>query len=201
MKDRYIKNLISNASTEEETTKLNLFGSLSSDAMVLGGMLALAYLGVAITYVNRDLSHLYWLTMVPVFGTICFVLQWLRARGTEVNWIRLLGTELLHWGGLLIAVELAYTLLSAGGIQRATIGMVTLLLFALVTFLYGVHLDRRFVVVGGFLGVSYVVMIYLAAYMWIVLLIAAIMVIAAVFMMKRAYSRKTAPVTTPPQGG
>ena len=35
-----------------------------------------------------------------------------------------------------------YTLLSAGNIPRATTGMVTLLLFALVTFLYGVHLDR-----------------------------------------------------------
>ncbi|MGH8507718.1 MAG: hypothetical protein ACREVH_03245 [Gammaproteobacteria bacterium] len=187
---------ISNASTEEEekTTKLNLFGSVSSDAMVLGGMLALAYLGVAITYVNRNLSHLYWLTMVPVFGTICFVLQWLRARSTEVNRIRLLGTQLLHWGGLFTAVELAYALLTAGGIPRATTGMVTLLLFTLATFLYGVHLDRRFIVVGGFLGISYVVMIYLAAYMWVVLLIAALTVIAAVFIMKRVYSKDSAPL-------
>jgi hypothetical protein len=46
----------------------------------------------------------------------------------------------LHWGSLLLAVALAYTLLSAGSIPRATTGMVTLLLFALVTFLYGVHL-------------------------------------------------------------
>lgn len=193
-----MKNLISNPGTEEDTSKLNLFGSLTSDAIALGGMLALAYLGVAITHVNRDLSHLYWLTMVPVFGTICFVLQWWRARGTEVNRIRLLGTELSHWGGLLIAVELAYTLLNAGGMPRATTGMVTLLLFTLATFLYGVHSDRRFVVVGGFLGISYVVMIYLAEYMWIVLLIAALMVAGAVFMMKRAYSRETASVTTAP---
>jgi hypothetical protein len=38
--------------------------------------------------------------------------------------------------------------------------MVALLLFALVTFLYGVYLDRRFMGVGVFLGLSYVVMSY-----------------------------------------
>ncbi len=106
-------------------------------------------------------------------------------------------TEVLHWGGLLLAVELVYTLLSAGNIPRATTGMVTLLLFALVTFLYGVHLDRRFLGVGVFLGLSYVVMSYLAAYVWILLLIAALMVTVAIFMVKRLYSQRDAtdPVT------
>jgi uncharacterized membrane protein len=97
-------------------------------------------------------------------------------------------------------VALAYTLLSAGSIPRATTGMVTLLLFALVTFLYGVHLDRRFMGVGVFLGLSYVVMSYMAAYIWILLLIAVLMVAVAIFMMKRTYSKQTAtgPVVTPP---
>lgn len=198
-----MKNLIAHPDNAEQTAKLSLFGSLSSDASVLGGMLGIAYIGVAITYVNRDLSYLYWLMMVPIFGTICFVLQWLRARGTELKWVRLLGIEVLHWGGLLIAVQLAYALLTAGGIPRATTGLITLLLFTLVTFLYGVHLDRRFIAVSVFLGISYVVMIYLAAYMWIVLLIGALIMIAAVFMMKRAYARQGATrpeVTAPPEG-
>jgi membrane glycosyltransferase len=78
--------------------------------------------------------------------------------------------------------------------------MVTLLLFALVTFLYGVHLDRRFMGVGVFLGLSYVVMSYMAAYIWILLLIAVLMVAVAIFMMKRTYSKKaaTGPAMTPP---
>ena len=112
----------------------------------------------------------------------------------------LLLTEVLHWGSLLLAVALAYTLLSAGSIPRATTGMVTLLLFALVTFLYGVHLDRRFMGVGVFLGLSYVVMSYMAAYIWILLLIAVLMVAVAIFMMKRTYSKQaaTGPAMTPP---
>ena len=106
----------------------------------------------------------------------------------------------LHWGALLIAVALTYTLLSAGSIPRATTGMVTLLLFALVTFLYGVHLDRRFIGVGVFLGLSYVVMSYMAAYIWILLLIAVLMIAVAIFMMKRTYSKQaaTSPAMTPP---
>ncbi len=188
------------AATEEETPKLSLFGSLTTDAFVLGGTFGLAFLGVAITYVNTDLSYLYWLTMIPVFGTICFIVQWSRSQGTGVKWTSLLLTEVLHWGSLLLAVALTYTLLSAGSIPRATTGMVTLLLFALVTFLYGVHLDRRFMGVGVFLGLSYVVMGYMAAYIWILLLIAVLMVAVAIFMMKRTYSKQaaTGPVVTPP---
>jgi hypothetical protein len=180
------------AATEEETPKLSLFGSLTTDVFVLGGTFGLAFLGVAITYINTDLSYLYWLTMIPVFGAICFIAQWSRSQDTGVKWTSLLLTEVLHWGSLLLAVALAYTLLSAGSIPRATTGMVTLLLFALVTFLYGVHLDRRFMGVGVFLGLSYVVMSYMAAYIWILLLIAVLMVAVAIFMMKRTYSKQAA---------
>ena len=185
------------AATETETSKFSLFGSLTTDLWVLGGTLGLAFIGVAITYVNKDLSYMYWLTMVPVFGILCFVAQWSRSRGTEVKWSRLFFTEVLHWGGLLLAVALIYTLLSAGKISRDTTGMVTLLLFALVTFLYGVHLDRRFLGVGVFLGLSYVVMSYLAAYIWVLLLIAALAVPVAIFLVKRVYSQQaaTSPVT------
>ncbi|MGQ0593873.1 MAG: hypothetical protein ACT4QB_14875 [Gammaproteobacteria bacterium] len=176
---------------------VSLFGSLTTDLMVLCGTLGLAFLGVAITYVNKDVSYLYWLTMVPVFGTLCFVARRSRSRGTGVKWSRLFLTELLHWGGLLLAVALIYMLLSAGKIPRDTTGMVTLLLFALVTFLYGVHLDRRFLGVGIFLGLSYVVMTYLAAYIWILLIIAALAVSVAMFLVKRVYSQQavTSPVT------
>ncbi|MGH8538007.1 MAG: hypothetical protein ACREXM_16525 [Gammaproteobacteria bacterium] len=177
---------------EEQRSRLSLFGSWTIDALVLGGTLGLAFLGVAITYVNKDLSYLYWLAMVPVFATLCFVAQLSRRGGAEVKWPRLLLTEVLHWGGLLLAVALTYTLLSAGNIPRATTGMVTLLLFALVTFLYGVHLDRRFLGVGIFLGLSFVVMTYLAAYIWILLLIAALMMAGAIFMVKRLYSQRQA---------
>lgn len=172
--------------TKTETSKLSLFGSLTTDMVVLGGTLGLAFIGVAITFVNRDLSYLYWFTMIPVFGILCFFAQWSsHGRGTEVKWFKLFLTELLHWGGLLLAVALLYTLLSAGKIPRDTTGMVIMLLFALVTFLYGVHLDRRFLGVGVFLGLSYVVMMYLAAYIWVLLLVAALVVSVAIFLMKR----------------
>ncbi|MGH8563149.1 MAG: hypothetical protein ACREXW_03325 [Gammaproteobacteria bacterium] len=181
---------------ETETSKpgTSLFGNLTTDLVVLGGTLGLAFIGVAITYVNKDVSYVYWVTIIPVFGILSFVAQWSRNWGTEVKWSRLFLTELLHWGALLLAVSLIYTLLSAGHIPRATTGMVTLLLFALVTFLYGVHLDRRFLGVGIFLGLSYVVMSYLTQYIWLLLLIAALVVSVAVFLVKRAYSQ---PATNP----
>ena len=51
--------------------------------------------------------------------------------------------------------------------------------------------------VGIFLGLSYVVMSYLAAYIWLLLLIAALAVSVAILLVKRAYSQQaaTSPVT------
>jgi hypothetical protein len=108
-------------------------------------------------------------------------------RGTALGW-----PPAGRGVGLHVAERRQYT--------GATTGMVALLLFALVTFLYGVHLDRRFMGVGVFLGLSYVVMSYMAAYIWILLLIAALMVAVAIFMMKRTYSKQAAagPARTPP---
>jgi hypothetical protein len=75
------------AATKEDAPKLNLFGSLTTDVFVLGGTFGLAFLGVAITYINTDLSYLYWLTMIPVFGIICFIVQRSRSQGTGVKWV------------------------------------------------------------------------------------------------------------------
>src|SRR5918999_6358231 len=95
------------AATEKETPKLSLFGSLTTDVFVLGGTFGLAFLGVALTSVNTELSYLYWLTMIPVFGTICFIVQWSRSHGSGGRWTGLVFTEVLHWGSLLLALALA----------------------------------------------------------------------------------------------
>ncbi|MGH8594603.1 MAG: hypothetical protein ACREX9_02190 [Gammaproteobacteria bacterium] len=54
-----------------------------------------------------------------MFSTLRFIIRWSRSQGTAAKWTSLLLKEVLHWGGLLLALQLAYTLLSAGNIPRA----------------------------------------------------------------------------------
>jgi len=172
----------------EAPQRIALFGKLTHDMIVIGGTLGLSYLGVAITYIHADLAYLYWFTLIPVFAAVCIAIEWFRVREQqiEIKWRSWVGKQLLHWGGLLIAVELVYSLFDAGRIPRTTSGLVILLLLALTTFLYGVHLDWRFIVVGLFLAISYLIMAYFVTYVWLLLLIAILIMAVAIFIAKRS---------------
>ncbi len=50
---------------------------------------------------------------------------------------------MLHWIGLVVAVQLVYLLLHIGRLDNENTGLIILLLLALTTFLAGIHLGWR----------------------------------------------------------
>jgi len=170
---------------EEKGIRIRLFGSATSDIAILGAALGLAYIGVAVTYVQAHLAYLYWLVLIPIYAVVCLAIEWQRMRHMDIKWTAWLRKQLLHWGALVIAVQLMFTLLEAGRMPRSTIGLVILLLLAFATFLYGVHIDWRFIVVGVFLGLTFVLMAYLVSYIWILLLILIVMIAVGTYMFRR----------------
>ncbi|MCA1853579.1 MAG: hypothetical protein LC647_14645 [Beggiatoa sp.] len=151
--------------------KLDTF-PFANDAVVLGAVIGLSYIGIALTRVSPPVSHLYWLVMVPVFGAISLLAQWQLVRADRGKWSLILRRQLFHWIGLWVAVQLTYRLLGAGLLNYESVGFVVFLLLAFAFFLQGVYVDWRFYIVGGFLAVSLLVAMYLAAYLWIILLLA-----------------------------
>jgi len=73
---------------------------------------------------------------------------------------------LLHWIGLLVAVQLVYLLLLTGRLHNENTGLIVFLLLALTTFLAGIHLGWRLCLMGLFLGAALVAAAFLEEYVW-----------------------------------
>ncbi len=82
----------------------------------------------------------------------------------------------IHWFGALVAVLCVYTLLHTGRLNQDDVGLVMLLILALATFLAGIHVGWRFFVLGALLALTTVVAAYIEEFMWIIILIAAVIV-------------------------
>ncbi len=164
--------------------KMDLFPNVN-DAVVWGGLIALSFVGIAITNISPQKSHIYWVVMVPVFAAVSLYVRWSRLRGTEVKWMSVLKTSLLHWASFVIGVQILYMLHRLGQLDTESIGFLVLLLLSLSVFLEGVYLDWRFYFVAFFLALSLVLAIYMAAFMWIILFFAVVLIWIAIGFLKR----------------
>lgn len=101
------------------------------------GILLLTLAGVAYTSVSRQPLIYYWDVIAVLTGLLCVVIGWSRV-GKEGR-IRLIWTQVLHWGAFLGAMNL----LLYSDVQRMlnadSTGLATLLILALGTFVAGVH--------------------------------------------------------------
>ena len=152
-------------------------------------LVVLSLVGVGITDFSPARSYWYWFAMAPIFACACLILEWTRFRSEGKSWMGTLRTQLLTWFGLLVAVQLVFLLLRAGRLTFESTGLVILLLLALTTFIVGINLDYQLCLLGGFLGLTLLVVAYLEQYVWVVLFAAIVVVAAALFVLKRTHRR------------
>ncbi|QBQ55244.1 hypothetical protein [Nitrosococcus wardiae] len=157
--------------------------------VIFYGLIILSVVGVAITQASVVMGRVYWLAMIPIIAAATFYVEWVRGREEGIKWRALLRTQLYHWGALLVAVELVYMLFNFGRLSNEGVSLVVLLLLAQTTFLVGVYVDWRFSIVALFQAFSLIVLAYLKAYIWIILLI-AIGIIALGFYFHRKFPEK-----------
>ena len=68
-------------------------------------MLALALFGVACTSVAHQPLTFYWLALTPFIGIVCVITAWKNAEHRDQR-SRLIWTQALHWGAVLVAMYL-----------------------------------------------------------------------------------------------
>jgi hypothetical protein len=162
-----------------------------ADLVVGGGMLALAFVGIAASDVSGASSQTYWTILAIVFGLAAFGLLWLHA-GADFPRSRQAVVMAVHWLGVLAAVELVYLFIAAGRLTNADTGLLNGVVLALGTFLAGVHggawAGWRLVVIGAAIGLATAAVAYLEQYLW-VLLGLALLALAAVFFVGRLRAR------------
>ncbi|ADE14948.1 conserved hypothetical protein [Nitrosococcus halophilus Nc 4] len=173
----------------EMTEKAYPRKKLTLDEMMFYGLLILSVVGVAITQSSVIVGRAYWLAMIPIIAATTLYVEWIRGRGQGMRWRTLLRTQLFHWGALLVSVELVYMLFNFGRLSNEAVSLMILLLLAQTTFQVGVYVDWRFSIVALFQAFSLIVLAYLKAYIWIILLV-AIGIIALGIYFRRKFPEK-----------
>jgi hypothetical protein len=117
-------------------------------------ILILALFGVAYTSFSRTPITIYWIVLAPFIGVICVVTRWQDAENREQR-MRLIWTQALHWGAVLLAMHLMFVADVARMMNADASALAALTVLALGTFTAGVHIAAwRICLVGIVLGVG-----------------------------------------------
>lgn len=133
----------------------------------------IAYLWAAIGLVGFSLVDLapervglYWTIAAPVGF---FLSAWMgsrRARTAGQLSARDGRGQMLHWGGLMVAIFLLYPLMAQGALQGEAIAQVILLFVALGYFLAGVHLVPALKWAALAMTIGYIITITMDGFAW-----------------------------------
>jgi hypothetical protein len=159
---------------------------LRPEEILLAVLVALSVGGIAVMDFSTRYGLWYWLAMVPTFGGVSIYSGWSRVRSKGETGPAILRVQLLHWGGLVLAVLLVYLLQYTGRLSDDEAGFVALLALSLTTFLAGVHFDWRFCVLGVVLGITLAVAAFVKGFFWLLLIPIAVAGALAVLWKRRS---------------
>ncbi len=153
-------------------------------------MLAIAFIGVAVTDVQTGGAWYYWRIMAPIYALLSVGLSlYLRhMRLRSIVWT--IWHEVLHWLGLIVSVYVLSLLVSIGLVSRFQEGLQVLLLLALATFLAGVYIEPTFIVVGIILEILALVIAFISQYMYGIMLPIIAVAIALIFWISRRHKHR-----------
>ena len=137
---------------------------------IMAGIMALlALVGTGITLADASWARTYWLTLVPIYGTLCVLAAWYSTGQFTGSVVR----QILHWLSVAAAIALDFTLLRRGEQAAAGSGLSSLLILALGCLLAGIHLEWLFALVGLLLLAIFAIVSTAQQYVTIAFLIAA----------------------------
>jgi len=139
-----------------------------------------AFAAIAASDVDARGAYGYWIGLTVVYGLAAFVMDRMHG-GRKLTDLRSAGRVLLHWLGVLAAVQFAYAFVVSGRMADADAGLTYGLVLALGTFTAGVHGNWRFIVVGAALGLATVGVALVEEYLWVLFAIAVAMVLILIF--------------------
>jgi hypothetical protein len=137
------------------------FALTRTDFWIFVFMLALAILGAAVSQAVDTGGRYYWLALVLIYAAISITRTYLRVRDQAQSLWSMIGAQVLHWVGVLVAINIILLFESSGVSDRGPAADYSLLVLALSCYLAGVHFDWTFMLLGGILAVIAVGLGYL----------------------------------------
>jgi len=148
---------------------------------VLGLLLALSFIGVAYTDIAGVRSLNFWLWSIPVYAIAAIVLEWSRYIRGEIDGFHFIRQQLLHWTAVFITIKLVFVLLTIGRLPNNSASYVLMAIMSLSTFLAGIYIGWRFIVLGLFIALATVFAAYLEAYVWVLIPIAIAIIVIGLY--------------------
>ena len=119
---------------------------------------------------------MYWIALAPFIGVICVVTRWRDAENREQR-LRLIWTQALHWGAVLLAMHLMFVADVSRMMNADGSALAALTVLALGTFTAGVHIGAwRICLVGIVLGVGVPAIAWLEQSALLLLLVVVVLV-------------------------
>ncbi len=156
---------------------------------LLSLLLVLCFIGVAYTNFASRASYRYWLWMIPVFAVAAIVSEWSRYQRGEIDGYHFLRQQVLHWGATWLAIRVIFILHEVGRLNNDATALGVMTVMALATFLAGVYIGWRFLVLGLFIALATVFAAYLEAWIWVLIPIALLIVATGLTIAWREFSR------------
>jgi len=152
------------------------------DKVLFLALIALSLIGVPFTHISPVLSFWYWLTMVPIFAAIAIITVWQQARREGHSVTEIVGIQLAHWGGVLIALVTIYEFWAEGRFTDENSALVILIVVGVATFLDGPHIGWRFYLAGIAIFLMADIVAYLRSVTWLVLLVAVPVILLGLYL-------------------
>jgi hypothetical protein len=139
-------------------------------------VLVLALFGVAYTSFAKTPLTTYWIILAPLIGVICVITRWREAEDRERR-LRLVWTQALHWGAVLVAMHLMFVPSVSRMMNADASSLAALTVLALGTFTAGVHIAAwRICLVGMILAAGVPAIAWLEQSALLLLLVAVVLV-------------------------
>ncbi len=143
------------------------------DAALGIAMLFFGFVGIAALDDTGTGSQAYWSLLVIGFGVASLAIEWVHA-DAKFEWGRGTLRVVLHWVGVLVAIQLVYIFIASGRLAGVDSSLVNGALLALGTYLCGVHCDWRLIVIGAALAFATAAVGFLSRYLWAMLAVAVL---------------------------
>ncbi len=158
------------------------------------GLILLSLVGVFLSDFSAIISFWYWLMMIPLFGLTALLSAWAHAKKHSPSLLPdMVLTQIVHWGGTVIALLTTYSLWHTGRFTDEHTGFIILILLALTTFLAGLHVGWRFYVAGVFLFLGGILATYVREAMGLIILgLAVPLAILGILWGERGHTKESA---------
>lgn len=147
---------------------------------ILSLLLIFCFIGVAYTNFASVRSYTYWQWMIPVFAIAAIISEWSRYKQHDIDGYHFFRQQLLHWGAVFVAIKTIFLLHSIGRYDNDATALTLMVTMSLSTFIAGVYIGWRFLVLGLFITLATLLVAYLEAYIWVLIPVAIGIVIIGV---------------------